>query len=77
MVLIQFAAFAYMGWRWHNIAVDGIPYQWRAVPRLELSSFGTDYIRVVFRKIRPSGAMPMHQKKGSRFMSIFHATRQA
>ncbi|MGN0947411.1 hypothetical protein [Megasphaera sp.] len=48
MVLIQFAAFAYMGWRWHNIAVDGIPYQWRAVPRLELSSFGTDYIRVVF-----------------------------
>lgn len=48
VVLIQFAALAYVGWRWHNISVDGIPYQWRAVPRLEISTFGTDYVRVVF-----------------------------
>ncbi|WP_299723827.1 hypothetical protein [Megasphaera sp.] len=48
VVLVQFAVVAYMGWRWHNIAVDGIPYQWRCVPRLEVSAFGTDYIRVVF-----------------------------
>lgn len=46
--MIQFAALAYTGWRWHNILVDGIPYQWRAVPRLEISTFGTDYIRVIF-----------------------------
>ena len=48
VVLIQFAVVVYMGWRWHNIAVDGIPYQWRCVPRLEVASFGTDYVRVVF-----------------------------
>lgn len=48
VVLIQFAVVVYMGWRWHNIAVDGIPYQWRCVPRLEVTSFGTDYVRVVF-----------------------------
>ena len=48
VVLIQFAVVAYMGWRWHNIAVDGIPYQWRCVPRLEVASFGTEYVRVVF-----------------------------
>ena len=50
VVLVQFAVVAYMGWRWHNIAVDGIPYQWRCVPRLEVSAFGTDYIRVVFAR---------------------------
>ena len=45
---IQLAVLGYIGWRWHNITVDGIPYQWQCVPRLEVSSFGTDYIRVVF-----------------------------
>ena len=45
---IQLCVLGYFGWRWHNITVDGIPYQWQCVPRLELTSFGTDYIRVVF-----------------------------
>ena len=48
VVLIQFIVLGFIGWRWHNISVDGIPYQWKCVPRLEVSSFGTDYIRVVF-----------------------------
>lgn len=48
VVIIQFGVLGYIGWRWHNISVDGIPYQWKAVPRLEASAFGTDYIRVVF-----------------------------
>lgn len=48
VVVVQFAVLGYIGWRWHNISVDGIPYQWKAVPRLESSAFGTDYIRVVF-----------------------------
>jgi hypothetical protein len=48
VVIIQLGTLAYIGWRWHNIGVDGIPYQWQCVPRLEVSSFGTDYIRVVF-----------------------------
>ena len=46
--VIQLGALGYFGWRWHNITVDGIPYQWQCVPRLELSGFGTDYMRVVF-----------------------------
>ncbi len=48
VVVIQFGVLGYIGWRWHNIGVDGIPYQWNAVLRLEPSAFGTDYIRVVF-----------------------------
>ncbi|WP_301860747.1 hypothetical protein [uncultured Megasphaera sp.] len=47
-VILQLSALAYVGWRWHNIGVDGIPYQWHCLPRLEVSSFGTDYVRVVF-----------------------------
>lgn len=47
-VIIQCSVLGYLGWRWHNINVDGIPYQWQCVPRLEMSAFGTDYIRVVF-----------------------------
>lgn len=46
--VVQFGVVAYMGWRWHNISVDGIPYQWKCVPRMEMSAFGTDYIWVVF-----------------------------
>lgn len=46
--LVQLLALFYVSWRWHNIQVDGIPYQWQCIPRLEQSSFGTDYIRVVF-----------------------------
>lgn len=48
VVVIQLGVFGYIGWRWHNTSVDGIPYQWQCLPRLEVSSFGTDYIRVVF-----------------------------
>lgn len=48
VVIIQLGALGYVGWRWHNISVDGIPYQWQCLPRLETSAFGTDYIRVVF-----------------------------
>lgn len=48
VVLVQLGVLSYIGWRWHNISVDGIPYQWRCLPRLEESSFGTDYVRVVF-----------------------------
>lgn len=48
VVLVQLAALAYIGWRWHNIQVDGLPYQWACIPRLEMSSFGTDYVRVIF-----------------------------
>lgn len=47
-IVVQIGALAYVGWRWHNISVDGIPYQWRCLPRLETSAFGTDYVRVVF-----------------------------
>lgn len=47
-VILQFAALGFIGWRWHNIQVDGLPYQWACIPRLEVSSFGTDYVRVVF-----------------------------
>lgn len=47
-VIIQLSVLGYVGWRWHNISVDGIPYQWQCLPRLEQSAFGTDYIRVVF-----------------------------
>lgn len=54
-VLIQLGFLFYYSWHWHNITVDGIPYQWRCVLRLEMSAFGTDYIRVIFRKIQPSG----------------------
>ena len=46
--LLQLCALFYISWRWHNIQVDGIPYQWQCIPRLEQSAFGTDYIRVVF-----------------------------
>lgn len=46
--IIQLGVLGYVGWRWHNISVDGIPYQWQCLPRLETSAFGTDYIRVVF-----------------------------
>lgn len=48
VVVVQLSVIAFIGWRWHNINVDGIPYQWQCVPRLEVSSFGTDYVRVVF-----------------------------
>lgn len=48
VVVIQLGSLGYVGWRWHNISVDGIPYQWQCLPRLETSAFGTDYIRVVF-----------------------------
>lgn len=48
MVFIQLGALAYAGWRWHNISVDGIPYQWQCVTRVAHSSFGTDYIDVSF-----------------------------
>lgn len=47
-VLIQLGFLFYYSWHWHNITVDGIPYQWRCVLRLEMSAFGTDYIRVIF-----------------------------
>ena len=53
--LIQLAVLGYIGWRWHNITVDGIPYQWKCVPRLEVSSFGTDYIASSFPRIRLPG----------------------
>ena len=46
--VVQLAVLGFFGWRWYNITVDGIPYQWQCVPRLEISWFGTDYIRVVF-----------------------------
>ena len=46
--LVQLGALFYVSWRWHNIQVDGIPYQWQCIPRLEQTTFGTDYIRVVF-----------------------------
>lgn len=46
--LLQIGALFVICWRWHNIQVDGIPYQWQCVPRIEQTSFGTDYIRVVF-----------------------------
>lgn len=45
---VQLSVLSYVGWRWHNISVDGIPYQWRCLPRLAESSFGTDYVRIVF-----------------------------
>lgn len=48
VIVIQLGVFGYIGWRWHNISVDGIPYQWQCLPRLEISAFGTDYIRIVF-----------------------------
>ena len=48
IVIVQLGVLSYIGWRWHNISVDGIPYQWRCLPRLEESSFGTDYVRIVF-----------------------------
>ncbi|MCH4187132.1 MAG: hypothetical protein LKF74_02450 [Megasphaera sp.] len=48
VIVVQLSVIAFIGWRWHNISVDGIPYQWKCVPRLEVSSFGTDYVRVVF-----------------------------
>ncbi len=48
VIIIQLCALGYIAWRWHNISVDGIPYQWQCLPRLETSSFGTDYVRVVF-----------------------------
>ena len=48
LVIAQFSVCGYIAWRWHNIQVDGIPYQWKCIPRLEQSAFGTDYIRVVF-----------------------------
>lgn len=48
VVIIQLGVFGYIGWRWHNISVDGIPYQWQCLPRLEVSAFGTDYVRIVF-----------------------------
>lgn len=48
IALIQLSVCGYIAWRWHNIQVDGIPYQWQCIPRLEHSSFGTDYIRVIF-----------------------------
>lgn len=48
VAVVQLGALAYVGWRWHNISVDGIPYQWRCLPRLAESSFGTDYVRIVF-----------------------------
>lgn len=48
VVVIQLGVLGYIGWRWHNISVDGIPYQWRCLPRLEVSAFGTDYVRIVF-----------------------------
>ena len=32
-IVVQLGALAYVGWRWHNISVDGIPYQWRCLPR--------------------------------------------
>ena len=40
VVVIQLGVFGYIGWRWHNISVDGIPYQWQCLPRLEVSAFG-------------------------------------
>lgn len=46
--VVQLGILGFFGWRWYNITVDGIPYQWQCVPRLEISWFGTDYIRVVF-----------------------------
>lgn len=48
VVVLQLAVVGFVGWRWHNITVDGIPYQWKCLPRLEITAFGTDYIRVVF-----------------------------
>lgn len=48
VIIVQFAVLGYLGWRWHNISVDGIPYQWRCVPRIEVLSFGTDYVRIIF-----------------------------
>lgn len=47
-VIVQFAVLGYIGWRWYNTSVDGIPYQWRCQPRLAESAFGTDYVRIVF-----------------------------
>ena len=47
-VIFQLLFLFYHSWRWRNITVDGIPYQWRCVLRLETSAFGTDYIRVIF-----------------------------
>lgn len=48
VVIAQLSTVAYAAWRYHNIGVDGIPYQWRCVPRLETAAFGTDYIRIIF-----------------------------
>ncbi|KXB93046.1 MULTISPECIES: hypothetical protein [Megasphaera] len=48
VIVMQLGTLAYVGWRWHNAGVDGIPYQWRCMPRLETAMFGTDYIRVIF-----------------------------
>ena len=59
VVVLQFAVLGYVGWRWHNINVDGIPYQWKCIPRLEVSSFGTDYVRVVF----PEDTAEWHDSK--------------
>ncbi|ERT56504.1 hypothetical protein [Megasphaera vaginalis (ex Srinivasan et al. 2021)] len=48
VVIVQMGMLFYFSWRYYNISVDGIPYQWRCLPRLETGPFGTDYIHVIF-----------------------------
>ncbi len=66
MVVIQLGAVFYISWRWYNISVDGIPYQWRCQPRLAESAFGTDYVRIVFPDNTAKWLDSTPPKKGSR-----------
>lgn len=40
VLAVQFAVPFYMAWDWNNVRMDGIPYQWQCVPRMQHSLMG-------------------------------------
>lgn len=71
VVLVQLGVLSYIGWRWHNISVDGIPYQWRCLPRLEESSSARIMCASYSRKIRLRGWTGRFRKKGKNIRPYF------
>ncbi|EGL39305.1 hypothetical protein HMPREF1039_0474 [Megasphaera lornae] len=76
VVIAQLSTVAYAAWRYHNIGVDGIPYQWRCVPRLETAAFGTDYIRIIFPEDTAKWLDNSMPETGKKYMYIFPVIRK-